>query len=117
MGVANYLKQDVTYWPITGSDGFGGFTFGTARKIKARWEDKAMLFLTDTLEEQVSSAVAYLPLSDDAGALDAAVGDYLCEGDQTAVADPTTLAAARRIRQAQKTTNLRGAAAFRKAIM
>jgi len=106
-GLARKLKQDVTRWPLTGSDGFGGFTFGSPVKFKGRWEDKAELFLNLDNEEEVSNAICYL-------AGDITVGDYFALGDHTATAVPTTLDVAFRSRNYGKSTDLRGLNALRK---
>ncbi len=104
------LNQDVTHWPNTGSDGYGGFTFGTPVKVDGRWEDKAVLFVGPNNEEEVSEAVVLL-------VTDINVGDYLGEGDLTATADPTTIAGPYRIRQRQKVTDLRNLEALRTAFL
>lgn len=108
--LTRHMKQDVTHWPVTGSDGYGGFTYGTAVKLKGRWEDKAVLFLTNDREEQVSQAVVYL-------ATDIAVGDYLGLGDLTATNDPTTIDDTYRVRQRHKSTDLRNLVAIRKVFL
>jgi hypothetical protein len=103
------LREDVTHWPVTGSDGYGGFTFGTPIKLKGRWEEKQELFLTLDNEEEVSKAIVYLNA-------DVAEGDYLGQGDQTTEADPTASTAdAHRLRQYDKVTDLRALNALRKA--
>lgn len=108
--VTRNLKEDVTHWPVTGSDGYGGFTFGAPMKVKARWEEKAVLFLNAENEEEVSEAIVFL-------GVDIAVGDYLGQGDLTVTADPTTIAGPFRIRQRQKTTDLRNLESLRKAFL
>ncbi len=112
MSIARNLRQDVTHWPLTGSDGFGGFTFGAPAVLSARWEEKAELFQAPNNEEAVSHTVVYL-LSD----ID--VGDYLALGDHatTPIANPTTLDNAHRVRQRNRTTDLRNVVALRKAFL
>ena len=107
MNFARNLKQDVTRWPITGSDGFGGFTFGEPVCIKGRWEDRSELFLNLDNEEEVSNAIIYLNT-------DIEVGDYFALGDYTATNDPGTLDVAFRSRNKNKITDLRGLNALRK---
>ena len=102
------LREDVTHWPLTGSDGYGGFTYGTPVKVKGRWEEKAVLFINDDQEEKVSEAIVFLET-------DIAVGDYLGQGNFVATPDPTTIVGPKRIRQRQKTTDLRNLLAIRKA--
>lgn len=108
--ITRNLKHDVTHWPLTGSDGYGGFLYGTPVKVKGRWEEKAVLFVTPGNEEVVSQAIVYL-------ATDITEGDYLGQGDLTATADPTTLQGTYRIRQRHKTTDLRNLIALRKAFL
>lgn len=105
-----HLREDVTHWPISGSDGYGGFTFNSPVKLKGRWEEKAVLFLSANNEEQVSEAVVFVDT-------EVAAGDYLGRGDLTATSDPTTIADTRRIRQYQRTTDLRNLRSIRKAYL
>ena len=107
MGITRNLKQDVTHWPVTGSDGFGGFAFGAGVLLAGRWEDKQELFLTPDGEEVISEAVVYL-------AADVSPGDYLYLGDQITETNPGTLSGARRIRGYGKVTNLTSSQALRK---
>ena len=108
--LTRHLREDITHWPATGSDGYGGFTFGTPVKIKGRWEERAVLFINADQEESVSESIVYL-------GTDIAVGDYLGQGDLVATPDPTTISGPRRIRQRQKTTDLRNLLSIRKAFL
>jgi hypothetical protein len=105
-----HLRQDVTHWPVTGSDGYGGFTYGTPVLLKGRWEDKAVLFLTLENEEVVSNAIVYLDT-------DIAVGDWFGLGDLTATNDPSTIIGTYRSRQYHKSTDLRALQALRKVFL
>ena len=107
MGFAHKLNQDVTHWPITGSDGYGGFTFGTPVLLKGRWEERSELFIDVDQEENMSRVIAYFNTDLD-------TGDFLALGDLTATVDPTTLDVAFRIRQYGKVTDLRAVQALRK---
>lgn len=108
--ISRMLKEDVTRWPNTGSNGYGGFTFGTPIILKGRWEDKAELFRTLENEEEVSSAIVFLES-------DIVVGDYFARGDETATSDPTTLSTAFRSRNYHRTTDLRNLNALRKVFL
>lgn len=105
MGLRAKLKDDVTYWPVTGSNGFGGFTFGPPVLMKGRWEEKQELFLTPSGEEVLSQGIVYTDI-------DMPIGDYCMLGDLTGAVDPTLLSPsdgrAHRIRQRNRTTDLRG---------
>lgn len=108
-----HLHHDVTHWPVTGSNGYGGFTFDTGVEIKGRWEEKAELFRDNNNEEQVSHAIVYLNTDVD-------VGDYLAQGKHKAIADPTTLTDADRAYRAlqrHKTTDLRSVTCLRKVFL
>lgn len=107
---ARNLKQTVTHWAVTGSNGFGGYTFGTPTKLNARWQNDAQMYRDGNGEEVVSNAIVYL-------SADVAVGDYLGEGDLTATADPTTLSDVYRVRRYYKTSDLRNLDVLRKAIL
>ncbi len=108
--LTRYLKEDVTHWTMTGTDGYGGFTFAAPIKVKGRWEDKAELFINEDNEQVVSAAVVFL-------GDDIAVGDYLGQGDLTETADPTTIDGPYRIQQRQKTSDLRNLTSLRKAFL
>lgn len=108
--VTRHLREDVTHWPVIGSNGYGGFTFDPPVKLKGRWEDKAVLFRTLDNEEEVSNAILYL-------ADDVAVGDYFGQGDLTATADPTDLSTTFRARGYNKVTDLRALQALRKVFL
>lgn len=104
------MHDDVTHWPVGGSDGFGGFTFGAAAKFKARWEDKNELFIDINGEQVTSRAHVYIPKV-------VSVGDYLALGDKTATADPTTIKGPFRIRSYLRSTDLAGLRSIMKAIL
>lgn len=108
MNFLRNLREDVTHWPVTSSDGYGGFLYDTPILLKGRWEDKNELFLTPDNEEVMSSAVVYLNTDVDPG-------DYLAQGDHATVpiANPTTVSA-KRIRNYGKSTDLRALVALRK---
>jgi len=110
VGFARNLNQDATHWPVTGSDGYGGFTYGAPVRHDCRWQDKNELFLTPDNEEVVSAAIVYLNT-------DIAVGDFLAEGDYATepVVDPGTISTAKRVRNFGKSTDLRALVALRKA--
>ena len=111
MGMAKrHLRQDVTQWPVTGSDGFGGFTYGAPILLKGRWEDKTVLFLTLENEEVASNAIVYL-------SIDIAVGDWFGLGDLTATNDPTVISATYRSRQFHRSTDLRSLQSLSKVFL
>lgn len=109
MNIARKLRQTATHWPVTGSDGYGGHTYGTPVKVDCRWQDKNEMFLLPSNEEVVSQAIVYLNI-------DINTGDFLALGDHATVpvADPNTVDA-RRVRNYGKSTDLRAVVALRKA--
>lgn len=109
MDPTKYFKHDVTHWSVTGSDGFGGFTFGAPIFYKGRWEDTAVQFRTTKGEEETSNAVVYLPIAVD-------IGDYVAQGDQTTITNPTTIDA-QRVRQRHSTTDIRDLSVLHKAFL
>lgn len=104
------LKETLTLWANTGSDGFGGFTFAAPVTLNGRWEDLQVMFKTPENEEVVSSSVVYT-------GVDVAVGDYIAQTDLTATSDPTTISDTWRIRQRAKVSDLRGLQMVRKAFL
>lgn len=106
------MNQEVTHWPVTGSDGYGGFTFGCPMLMKGRWEERTELFINIENESVLSRAIVYL-LDDVSNGDYLALGDYASE--EVAVEDPGTLSGAYRIRNYGKVTDLRALNALRKA--
>ena len=103
-----HLHQHLTYWTVS-PDGFGGYSFGTPKAIKGRWEDKTELFTNGYGKEVVSKAIVYLDT-------DVALDGYLMLG-ATTVTDPTTLPLAYQVAAYRKIPNL-GAVRFeRKAYL
>jgi len=102
------LNQDVTYWPVTGSDGYGGFAFGPPQVLRGRWEEKNELFITIDNEEITSKAIVYLNT-------DITNGSYLALGNHLSEANPGNLSPAYRIQAIGKVTDLRALNALRKA--
>ena len=110
---AHNLHDDVTHWPVTGSDGFGGFLYGAPILLKGRWEKKTEMFLDINMEEKASQAIIYLNADVD-------VGDWLGYGDfvtGTPITNPSSLDEAHRIRQRNRSTNLRSLIALRKVYL
>lgn len=54
------LRQDATYFPSEGTNGFGDPLFGDPVAVKVRWQDKAELFRDTQAREVVSSAIVYV---------------------------------------------------------
>lgn len=105
-----FFPGELTWWPRTSDDGYGGFIFGTPVLVPCRWEDKQMLFRSRTGEEEMSQAVAYVDRSLE-------IGDYLMKGDQRHLSNPTLLEEAYEIKQFSEIPDIRYIKTERKAIM
>ena len=104
---AHKLRESITIWPVTGTDDYGGFTYGTPICVDGRYEQKQELFLTVDAEEVTSMAIAYIDA-------DVNPGDYVAQGDQTTQADPTLATDAHRVRNYSKVSDLRNLNVIRK---
>lgn len=105
------FKDKCTHWIAT-PDGNGGFTYSAGALLSCVWIDKAEVHLNPRGEEFVSKSIVLIMSTD------ISVGDYLANGDQTAVADPTTLGnGSFRVQQFLRTPDLRNLETIRKAIL
>ncbi len=104
-----HFKQEVTFWAVTGSDGFGGFTYAAPVLLEGRWEEKNELFISFDREQEVSRSIVYV-------SADVDEGDFLALGDFVTVpiADPGTLDVAFRVRMFGKVVDLRNVRTLRK---
>lgn len=110
MNPTKHMHQDATWWTIS-PDGFGGDTFGAPALVKCRWEERSEIFRGPTDDrELISQAVVYVDRI-------VSVGDYLCLGDQTLVADPSVLAGCYKIQRVDSCTDLRNLVSLYKAIL
>ena len=116
MGFDRNLRDDVTHWPVSGTDGFGGFAFSAPVLLRGRWQERAELFRDEENEERVSKAVIYLSTA-------VANGDYLALGDYVTppnlTADPNTLDtdASDRVAMYSRSTDLASLYVLHKAIL
>jgi hypothetical protein len=109
--LTNKLHQKATWWALIGGDGFGGDRFASPILVDCRWEDRSEVFRGQIdRREMVSNAVIYLDI-------DVAAGDYLCQGDQTGQANPTTVTGAFKIQLYQKKPDLRSLDYLRRAVL
>lgn len=110
MNYKGMLKQKATWWSVA-PDSFGGDIFGTPLLLDCRWESRSEVFIGQIdRRELVSNAVVFLDR-------DISVGDYLFEGDQTLVADPSGLAGSFKVQRFDKIPDLRNLEAVRRAIL
>lgn len=110
MNINRKLKETATWWAIT-PDGYGGETFAAPVKIACKWENALELKAgKEATKEIISRAAVYTDR-------DVSVGDYLCQGDQTAHNDPTVIAGPFKITVFDRITDLRGVQTLRRAIL
>lgn len=110
MNYKGMLKQKATWWSVT-PDSFGGDLFGAPTLLDCRWESRSEVFIGQIdRRELVSKAVVYLNQ-------DVAVGDYLFEGDQTVLANPSGLTGAFKVQKFDKIPDLRNLEAVRRAVL
>ena len=105
------LKDPATWWSVS-PNGSGGDLFGTPVLIDTRWEDRQETFigLLDK-RELISNAVVFTDQQS------IAVGDYLCRGDQTTQADPTSLSGAFKVQRFDKIPDLRSLDSVQRAVL
>lgn len=95
------LNQTATYWQYGGSDKFGKRVLFSPVTISCRWENKNVLFIGPDNKEHLSNAIVYCET-------DLTVNGYIGEGDLTAYSNPSTLPAAKRIQQVNRSPSLDG---------
>lgn len=105
------LPHKITWWAVTGGDGFGGDQVAAPVLIDGRWEDREEKFvgLLDR-REHVSNAIVIVDR-------DMALGDYLCLGDQTSQVDPSLATGAYKIQVYRKISDLRNLDYVRRVIL
>lgn len=105
------LPHKLTWWRVTGGDGFGGDTFAAPVLIDGRWEDRQETFYGALdRRELVSKAVVFVDR-------DMAVGDYLLQGDQVGQSSPVALPGALKIQRYDKIPDLRSLDIVRRAVL
>lgn len=55
-----HMKEQITYWPPAGNDGFGGTGYGPPEVRLCRWQDDAVLFRDAQGREVTSQSVVYV---------------------------------------------------------
>ena len=99
---ADLLNHTVTYWPPGSLGASGQPAPGAAATMDGRWEERTELFIDARGAEVRSQAVVYV-------ASDVALNGWLALGNQTATANPRTLAGAYSIRGFKKVSDVEGA--------
>lgn len=93
----------MTWWRVTGTvDGYGGKVFDTPQVVNVRWEDTQEEFRNLKGDLEISNAIVYCP--------DAAIikpGDYVYNGDQHTITNPTELIGAFPVKQVVRIPDLR----------
>lgn len=94
---AENLRESITYWAPSGVDNFGDPSFATPVTLKAKWEDRTELFVSNEGREERSRSVVYVDT-------DVLFGGYLLRGVST-TADPLTVTNAFLIKDFRKISN------------
>jgi len=55
-----HMREQITYWPPAGNDGFGGTGYGAPQSRLCRWQDDATLFRDAQGREVTSQSVVYV---------------------------------------------------------
>lgn len=104
------LNQQATTWRAS-PNGYGGDAFSVPLLVLCRWQNRQEIFRSNIDQREiVSQAVVYVDTDLD-------VGDYLCLGDQTLVADPSVLKGAFKIQRFDVVTDLRSVSSVRMAVL
>jgi hypothetical protein len=105
------LPHTVTWWRVTGPNGFGGDSVDSPVLIEGRWEERQETFYgAIDRRELVSKAVVYVDR-------DMSVGDYLCLENKADQTDPTVVSGAMKIQRFDKMPDLRNLDAVRRAVL
>lgn len=99
IGAASY-RQIATYWGSPSQGGAGEVTFAAPIRMQCRWEDKNEKFIDAAGAEKTSRSIVWT-------FSELEVGGYLIQGDQTGVADPTSLQDAMEIKRSDEIPDLR----------
>ena len=59
MSYARHMRDDATFWPRSGNDGFGGVEYDAPIAVKCRWQDQQVLARDAEGNEFTSSAIVY----------------------------------------------------------
>ena len=95
------MFQTATYWAKGVINGFGQMDYPKPIRISVRWEDKQKLFIDDTGEQALSSAIVYADSN-----IDLSEGGYLFLGESTEV-NPINEPKAYKIKSVSIIPNLR----------
>lgn len=107
--ITGHHNQDVTYWSVSGNDASGDPLFAAPVVIKARWEDRAVVFTTAKGEEATSMAVLFL-------GQDLDLGGFVFLG-VSAAADPLTVEDSLEVQGVSSVPALRGIVEEKKAFL
>lgn len=99
MSYTSHLKQVCTVWTVTGSDLYGKSTYASPVTKACRWEEKTEEVVDKHGETYMSKARVFFAES-------IPLESYVYLGT-SAAADPTTVSAAREVRQVATTPDLR----------
>ena len=112
MGIlSGRLPHKLSWWRVTGGDGFGGDTFATPLLVDGRWEDRQETFYGSLdRRELISKAIVFVDR-------DMGVGDFLYQGDKVSQSSPVALTGALKIQRYDKVPDLRSLDVVRRAVL
>lgn len=111
MGILQGAKPNtLTYWPVTGQDGYGDPTFGPPEERAVRWQDSNEFFYGADGQGRQSQSVIY----DDAN--DYAPGDYVYRGSSNE-SDPRNQTGYRIVQAVKETPSVGGDEVLRKVML
>ena len=114
MPMLRNLRDTITYWRVTGNDGFGGYTLAAPTVLRARWTEGQQKFVNASGEEDVSQATVYLES-------DVVIGDWIALGNYKFEPDPFNPAEGvitpYRVRGFSRVANLRNSTNLRTAFI
>jgi len=103
------LRESITYWAPSGVDNFGDPSFAAPVTIKAKWEDRAELFIDAEGRETRSKSVVYVDT-------DLLTGGYLFRGNSS-VANPLSVDNAFMIKDVRKISDFENVVHERKVML
>jgi len=103
------LRESITYWAPGAVDNFGDPSFASPVLIKAKWEDRAELFIDNEGREQRSKSVVFVDT-------DLITGGFLFRGSSTG-RDPLVVTGAFMIKDLRKISDFETTVHERRAML
>ena len=101
MNFTSLFGHTITYWAVSGKDGYGKPSFSTPVALSGRWQDQSTISRGSAgVKEIVFESLAYLPSAVN-------IGDYLAEGTFTGL-NPLLISTAKEVKAISKTKDFSG---------